>query len=126
MSLNLTREQIIARFPRATETFIQLNLPAGSEPSGPVVKPAVRDEPVAAEKGKTRHAGRVHIRITSVRARLIDADNLCGKYFTDCLRYCGAIQDDSPQFVTIETRQRKAQKGEPHRSVIEIFSGKAE
>jgi hypothetical protein len=119
----MTREQIVARWPFASEDFIEANLSAGSDAQGAVIERPVRHEPLAAKERKGGHPSRLHVRITSVRGRLIDADNLCAKFFTDCLRYCGAIQDDSPEFVTIETRQRKAEDGEAHATIIEIFTG---
>jgi len=62
------------------------------------------------------------VRTTSIRKRLLDEDNLCAKYSTDLLRYCGAIPDDSPQQVKIETSQRKAEKGEEEHTLIEVYN----
>ena len=62
------------------------------------------------------------VRVTSVRSRLIDEDNLCEKYHVDCCRYAGLIPDDSPDLVRIETRQRKTLKGEEECTAIEVFS----
>lgn len=68
-----------------------------------------------------RHPAQFLVCITSVRQRLLDEDNLCEKYHVDCCRYAGLIPDDSPQSVKIETRQRKAEKGESEHTLIEIF-----
>jgi hypothetical protein len=62
------------------------------------------------------------VRVTGVRSRLLDEDNLCEKFHIDCLRYAGIIPDDSPDKVRIETRQRKAVKGEAECTVIEVFA----
>lgn len=71
-----------------------------------------------AEKDGT---GRVHIRIVSVRKRLLDPDNLVPKWYIDCLRYCGLIREDTPEAVTLETSQRKCAKGEAERTEITII-----
>lgn len=72
-----------------------------------VIERAIWHEPVAAPKRKAGDAGRVLVRVVSYRRRLIDADNLCPKYFIDCLRYAGIIRDDSPQFIEVATAQEK-------------------
>jgi hypothetical protein len=61
---------------------------------------------LAAAEGKANDAGRIRVVITSSRRRLIDPDNLCPKYFIDCLRYSGLIPDDSPEHITLEVKQR--------------------
>lgn len=75
---------------------------------------------LAAGEGKETAAGRVLVRVVSIRKRLCDEDNLAEKGFIDCLRYCGAIPDDSPEKVGITTTQRKAAKGEQERTEISI------
>lgn len=72
-------------------------------------------------KAKGGDSRRFLVRITSVRRRLIDEDNLCEKYVVDCARYAGAIPDDSPGTTRIETRQLKAEKEEDERTIVEIF-----
>lgn len=65
-------------------------------------------------QGKAGNTGRVLVSITSFRRRLLDPDNLCGKWFLDCLRYCGLISDDRPEdisyFITQEKVKDKAQE----------------
>ncbi len=70
-----------------------------------------------AEKGNPE---RVLVRVTSVRKRLIDEDNLAEKYYVDCCRYAGLIYADSPDQTKIEVCQRKAAKGEAEHTIIEI------
>ena len=82
-------------------------------------KRAVRNEPLAKGGGKKEDTGRIHIRLTARRKRLIDPDNLVFKYFIDCLRYAGAIPDDRAEDVTIETRQEKTREEEE--TLIELF-----
>lgn len=72
-----------------------------------------------AVQGKS--AARFLVRITSVRVRLLDEDNLCEKYHVDCCRYAGLIPDDAPSLVRIETLQRKARRGEAEHTQVEIY-----
>jgi hypothetical protein len=70
-----------------------------------------------AEKGNPE---RVLVRVTSVRKRLIDEDNLAEKYHVDCCRYAGLIHGDEPSKTKIEVCQRKAEKGEAEHTILEI------
>ena len=70
-----------------------------------------------AEKGNPE---RVLVRVTSVRKRLIDEDNLAEKYHVDCCRYAGLIHGDEPSKTKIEVCQRKAAKDEAEHTIIEI------
>jgi len=85
-------------------------------------KRAVRNEPLAKGGSKKENTGRIHIRLTARRKRLIDPDNLVFKYFIDCLRYAGAIPDDRAEDVTIETKQEKTRQKEE--TIIELFNDK--
>jgi hypothetical protein len=85
----------------------------------PKPKRSIRNEPLAKGGGKKENTGRIHIRLTARRKRLIDPDNLVFKYFIDCLRYAGAIPDDRAEDVTIEARQEKT-RGEEE-TLIELF-----
>jgi hypothetical protein len=87
--------------------------------SHPKPKRSVRNEPLAKGGSKKENTGRIHIRLTARRKRLIDPDNLVFKYFIDCLRYAGAIPDDRAEDVTIEARQEKT-RGEEE-TLIELF-----
>jgi hypothetical protein len=77
--------------------------------------------PLEADQLQARPPRLLLVRVTSVRKRLIDEDNLCEKFHIDCLRYAGLIPDDSPDKVRIETTQRKAGKDEDERVIIEIL-----
>ena len=87
----------------------------GPEPESPV-----QHEPVAAQAGEAKNPSRIHVRITSFRCRLLDPDNLCPKYFVDCLRYAGLIPDDRAQDIALEVRQEKVSTRAQERTVIEI------
>jgi hypothetical protein len=91
----------------------------GASPD-PKPKRSIRNEPLAKGGGKKENTGRIHIRLTARRKRLIDPDNLVFKYFIDCLRYAGAIPDDRAEDVTIEARQEKT-RGEEE-TLIELFN----
>lgn len=72
-------------------------------------------------KEKAGDRPRLFVRVTSVRRRLIDEDNLCEKYAVDCCRYAGLLPGDGPGQTRIQVTQRKAGKEEPEQTVIEIF-----
>ena len=94
-------------------------LDSKSSSRNPKPKRAIRNEPLAKTGRKKENTGRIHIRLTARRKRLIDPDNLVFKYFIDCLRYAGAIPDDRAEDVTIETKQEKTRQKEE--TIIELF-----
>ena len=116
----MTRNDIIKRYPRASESFIKANLDADHSGQDAVLERPARHESLAAHKGEEGTAGRIFIRFVSVRKRLLDPDNLSQKWLLDCLRYCQIIDGDEPEKISIETTQRKAIKGEIERTIIEI------
>jgi len=63
-------------------------------------------------------AGRVHLRIVSIRKRLLDPDNLSVKWLIDCLRYSQIIRGDEPDKITLQVEQRKCGKGEAEATQI--------
>jgi hypothetical protein len=101
------------------DTIQRTFLDGKSSSRNPKPKRPVRDEPLAKGGGKKENTGRIHIRLTARRKRLIDPDNLVFKYFIDCLRYAGAIPDDRAEDVTIETKQEKTRQKEE--TIIELF-----
>lgn len=110
-----TNEQLAAKL---AEGKVDLP-PDGGQKSAKPQRPAP-DEPMAEDEGEEVDTARFHVRVTSFRKRLIDADNLAGgaKYFVDSLRYAGCISEDSPDQITIEHRQKKAKE---EKTLIEIF-----
>lgn len=122
-------------FPNATKSFRTLNplLFRSELPSeGHAVEEAAVDavRPDLEQRTSTRTSrkklaekedtGRFLVRVTSVRTRLVDEDNLCEKYVVDCCRYAGLIPEDCPGRTKIEVAQRKAEKGEEPHTEIEI------
>ena len=89
--------------------------------SAPKLECHSRHEPLAADEVQEGARGRVLVRVTAVRSRLIDEDNLCEKYHVDLCRYAGALASDEPGKTQIKVTQRKAGKGEAEHVVIEII-----
>tara|TARA_R100000808_G_scaffold2016_1_gene8523 strand:+ start:914 stop:1306 length:393 start_codon:yes stop_codon:yes gene_type:complete len=79
----------------------------------------VRDESLAAQKGEAGGTGRIRVRITSRRNRLVDPDNLCPKYFIDALRYCKALPDDREADIDLSCRQEKVPRAKEE-TLIEV------
>ena len=80
------------------------------------------DEYAAVGTGRAEKADRKRflVRVTSVRCRLLDEDNLCVKLVVDCCRYAGLIPGDSAGEAKIEASQRKVAKGETPHTIVEI------
>lgn len=70
------------------------------------------------EKGNRQ---RFLIRVTSIKRRLLDEDNMCEKFAVDCCRYAGLLNQDSPGTTKIEVAQRKAEKGEEEHTIVQIY-----
>ena len=85
-----------------------------------VIERTVCNGPLAEKARETGDTGRVSIRVTSHRKKLADPDNLCAKWFVDCLRYCKLIRDDTAAEIEYTITQRKIQKGEIERTEIQI------
>ena len=86
----------------------------------PQPEPAIRHEPVAEEARKGGNPGRFQVRIVSFRGRLLDPDNLCAKYFIDCLRYSEIIPDDRPQDIELSVTQIKVANKSDERTEITV------
>ena len=115
-------------FPNASKSIIAANAADYGQPHSDGNRKAAELEPsaqpralaaCAIEKGDTK---RIFVRIESVRRRLLDEDNLCEKYHVDCCRYAGLLPADSPDKVSIQATQRKAEKGEAEHIKIEIIN----
>lgn len=133
----MNERELKRRFPNASAAFVAANT------DGPEFCLEIEEE--GASRGKTftvrsklernsgngalvsgqakkGYTGRVLVRVTSVRRRLIDEDNLCSKYVVDCCRYAGLISSDDPGKTQIQSTQRKAGKEEAEHTIIEIFA----
>lgn len=103
----------------------QANRKTGGASSSAKLKPVVCDESVGKKEGKGGNPDRIHVRIISFRRKLCDPDNLCPKYFIDCLRYSEIIANDRPEDITLEVSQEKVKNKADERTEIEIIYNNA-
>lgn len=124
-------------FPNASQSFLDLNphlanprvssqRPSHEGGARDAVRPELEQRPpvgaVRPKRAKGQNPDRFLVRVTSVRSRLIDFDNLCVKYVVDCCRYAGLLPGDGPGQTQIESCQRKAGKEEAEHTIVEIFT----
>lgn len=114
--MKLGHHGILRLFPNASLDLLSRNTSQAA-----VVERDSGDEPLAKEEVQRRVGERVLVRVTSVRKRLLDEDNLCEKYHVDLCRYAGVIYDDEAGKTKIETAQRKTEKNEKEKVIIEVF-----
>lgn len=114
--MKLGHHGILRLFPNASPDLLSRNTSQAA-----FVERNPGDEPLAKKKVQRRTGERVLVRVTSVRKRLLDEDNLCEKYHVDLCRYAGVISGDEAGKTKIETAQRKAEKGEEEKVIIEVF-----
>lgn len=121
-------------FPNASRSVLEANAchpelfseRSAHETSAPdAVRPELEQRVAATaprqKRSKVEDSKRFLVRVTSIRSRLIDEDNLCEKYVVDCCRYAGLLPGDGPGQTRIEVSQRKAGKEESECTVVEIF-----
>jgi hypothetical protein len=87
-----------------------VNPSPGNPTPNPVPERPVQHGAIPEAQGKAENPGRLRVRVVCHRKRLIDPDNLCPKYFIDCLRYAGAIPDDTAQAIELTITQQKSGK----------------
>ncbi len=116
----MTPDEIRRRFPNASRDVFAANAPGAGE-SSKLECPASKGT-LATIKAQEVDPRSFFVRITSIRKRLLDEDNLASKYHTDCLRYAGLLPSDAPAQTRIETRQRKTNKGEEEHTVVELYA----
>ena len=92
----------------------------GHSGAHPVVEQPVVNDPLETAEGKASAAGKLRIRFVSRRQRLCDPDNLSVKWLLDCLRYCGAIEGDEPEKISLEVCQEKVGMKSDECTVITI------
>ena len=91
------------------------NQDAGSQPQS-----ALCIEPMGEEEAQGGNIRRRRIRITSVRNRLLDPDNLCVKYIIDALRHTKVIQDDTTAHIEVFIKQEKVKTRKEEKTIIEV------
>ena len=136
----MTRAELRARFPNASEAFLVANLGPGRHKEadslksksqsrafayenhgsalGAIPEQIIRNEYKAAHQGEAQHPARISVRITSFRRRHTDADGLCPKYFLDCCRYAGLIPDDTRDAISFTIQEVQSTQ---ERTEIEIL-----
>ena len=120
--------QILRLFPNASRATIAANAADYGQPhadgdrQAAELEPSAQPRALAAGTIEEKDTKRIFVRIESVRRRLLDEDNLCEKYHVDCCRYAGLLPADSPDKVSIQATQRKAEKGEAEHIKIEIIN----
>ncbi len=117
----MTREQLIARYPRCSESFIRANLSFEDTRTSPLLESNPRHAPLDAKEVQGSTGQKFLVRIKSIRKRLLDESNLCEKYHEDLCRYAGILPSDAPEFCHTEVSQRKTLKGEAEHVVIEVY-----
>lgn len=108
------------KFANASNDFLKLNPHLADTRTPPELERAPVDAALAAPQTKAVDSARCFVRVTSVRKRLLDPDNLSPKYHIDALRYAQVISGDSPDKITLKVEQRKAKKGEAEFTEIQI------
>ena len=127
----MTPHEIKRRFPNASAAFVAANATAGltgmetpvgdrSARPAAVVERGDEDEPLPAARAYEGNAVRFLVRVTSVRKRLLDEDNISEKALVDCLRYSGIIPSDAPGHCRIETAQKLCRTGETEKTIIRV------
>ena len=74
--------------------------------AGAKLEPGPGNAAAGKDQAQNHDLPRYRVRITSVRKRLCDADNLCVKHHIDAIRKLGLIPDDSPAVIELIVRQR--------------------
>lgn len=114
----MTRDELIKKFPRASEAFIQANLErlrAADAERAPVV-PLER-----APSGKAAGRARLEVRFTCYSRRPCDWDNLRYKDCQDLLVVAGILDDDSHELLQGSVVSRKVHSAEEERTEVEIY-----
>lgn len=114
--MKLGHHGILRHFPNASIDLLSRNTNQTA-----IVERDSRDAPLGKKKVQGSTSQRILVRVTSVRKRLIDEDNLCEKYHVDLCRYAGIISGDEASKTKIETIQRKAEKNEEEQVIIEVY-----
>ena len=96
--------------------------PHRNQAQGSELEPVVRVEPLGAEEAEGNHPKRSVVRITSIRNRLLDPDNLVGgcKYIIDSLTKAKIIKDDTQKDIRLEVYQAKCATRKEEKTIIEV------
>jgi len=109
------RRDLIKKGAVGRKTILPTKSPSRNSKS----KPPIFNGAVGEAGREKTHTGRILVRITVFRKRLVDPCNAGQKYIVDCLRYSGILVDDREQDIALEIRQEKT-RGEEE-TLIELF-----
>lgn len=99
----------------------QADISAGDTGQAPVLERHLGDGALGEIPVQEATGRQFHVRVTTVRSRLLDDDNCAEKYHVDLLRYAGVIPGDSRKTTRIKVVQQKAQAGEREEVILEVF-----
>ncbi len=119
----MTETALKSLFPNASEAFIRANsdLPVGRSRSNAKPEPVACDAALGASQVQKGTGAKFLVRLRSFRRRLLDEDNLVGKFHTDLCRYASIIPDDAPGIAEIKVSQTKVGSKEKEFVRIEIY-----
>jgi hypothetical protein len=120
----MTRAQILARFPNASESVLSLADETFLVGKIPNPEPQRHQAPSLGKAVPREATGlrRTLVRFTGYRVRPLDPDNFAGsvKDLLDGLRHAGILQGDEPWRIKLETEQEKVGKYSEEKTIIEI------
>jgi hypothetical protein len=96
------------------------HIPSQSTGENPVPQRRSRNGSLAKGKDEKGDTAKFFVRIVSYRRRLLDEDNIVGKWHTDMARYCGILPSDAPGQTRIITTQEKIDSKDQEYTLIEI------
>jgi hypothetical protein len=105
-------------FPHASKAFIDANR---SIQSAQLEQTTQRPDAKRVNRGKEAGSKRRVLRYTIYRCKLLDPENVCTKFLTDALRYCGAIPDDTIADIEVRYRQKKVENESQEKTLIELW-----
>lgn len=116
----MTKNEILRRYPRASESFIKANIETDSVPSRTIPEYDIRKALHDVGKNETRSMGRCLLSFTCYRTKRQDPDNAVVKWFVDALRRARLIQDDTEEDIELKIKQVKCKTRKEERTEIEI------
>jgi hypothetical protein len=118
----MTRNEILRRWPNATEATIRRNLSAGLAVPDP--EPCQRTVELAGDSpGKAPRPVCPLVRFTLRRVKLLDVDAKFAsvKDLLDGLAHAGIVAGDQEGQVRLEVEQEKVRSYQEERTIIELF-----
>lgn len=124
----MTHDQIKARFPNASKSFIEANCTRedGDKACAQIQdsKSAQREKALGSgSEGKAQGAGCPLVRFTLCRVQLLDVDSKYGSVadLLDGLQYAGLVCGDREGQIILEVNQEKVKLKSDECTIIEIY-----